>query len=479
MKKTLLTGAAVSLLLGATSGAQTIMEITGATAFRTAAVAAINAAFGANVTATAFANTTSAGAAVAFGSSSMQVWRGTFPGISGETIIRTSWNGSVEGIRAVARPGETTLGNSHDPLYLKTSVVAGSGQTTVRFHSDTGGDGAAANAANYEQAQSDLAFSDVAQSMTPVTGLTLAGGPVGVVVFSMIANKTWADDKKAGGAYSDRMPSNISSQQFRSMAANGFVPMSFFTGSNSDTSRVFLTGRNDGSGTRTSYMAETGIGPARTIKQYVGHERTNASVLPSIELVPVGGGFDNLGTARPNNQSTVWGNNADGNGGYVSSGDLRDDLPKATTNTVVYAYSDNDESGDITFDERFQQFPAAKLYTISWLTYSDSRTARGTGLASARNAEILAYNGVRLEGLAGDTPPSTINAADTAKVANGAYTPWNFQQLYYVSSRAGTGTVYNELRTRLDDAATIGSAGIPMKSLNVNRTVDGGIVLPK
>jgi hypothetical protein len=475
MKKILLMGAAASLLLGATSDAQTIINITGATAFRSAAIQSINAAFGAGLQATSFANTTSSGSGAAFGNSSMQIWKGNFPGITGETIIRTSWNGSVEGIRAVAQPGQTFGGNLTDPLYLKTSVLPVNGNSPgVPFHSGYAG----ANPANYEDATSDLAFSDVAITATPVPG-SLGGGPVGVVVFTMIANKTWAEDKKVPGAYSDRMPSNITAQQFRSMAANGFVPMSFFTGDTNDTTRVFLTGRNDGSGTRTSYLSETGVGPATPIKQYVGHERTNATVLPSIALVPPGGGFSHLGVPTPANQSTVWGNNLDGNGGYVSSSDVRADLSKHTTNTVVYNYVDFDDSFTIEFEERDEAYPADKLYMISWITYDDARSARGTGSVANRNAEILAYDGVRLEQLAGENPPELIGDLDKAKVANGTYTAWNFQQLYYETSRANNAVVFNELRTRLDDQAVIGKAGIPMNVMNVARVVDGGVVLPK
>lgn len=481
-KQFLLLGLAALALCGTAAAQTTVIEITGATAFRSAAVAAINNAFAAagnSSFASAFSNTTADGSAATLTNGSMQIWRGTFPGIAGTTIIRASWNGSVEGIRAVAQPGQVIGGNDTDPLYLKTSVLGANGTSTgVRFHSDPGGAGAAANALNYEEAESDMSFSDVAQSATPVSGLALSGGPVGVVVFSMIASKTWAEDKKIGDAYANRMPTNITSQQFRTMAQAGFVPMSFFTGNASDTTRVFLTGRNDGSGTRTSYLSETGVGAATPIKQYVGYDRSVSGSLPSIFLIPANGGFDAQGTARPEYKSTVWGNNLDGNGGHVSGGDVRTDIPKATTNTIVYAFDIDEETGEASPTSRFTQFPAAKLYMITWITYNDARTARGTGLASARNGEILAYNGVRLDNLAGDNPPSTVSGTDLEKVTNGAYTAWNFQQLYYVSSRTGTATVFNDLKTRLNNQTLIGSAGVALGSMNVNRTSDGGTILP-
>jgi hypothetical protein len=485
MKKTLLMGAAASLLLGATAGAQTVIEITGATAFRSAAIAAINNAFlaesGAGNFATAVSNTTSSGSAASFGNGSMQIWKGRFPGISGTTIIRTSWNGSVEGIRAIAQPGIEVGGNATDPKYLKESVIGANGTSTpVRFHSDPNGDGAAVNALNYEQAESDLAFSDVAQSATPVSGLTLAGGPVGVVVFTMIANKTWSDDKKLADAYGNRLPTNITAQQFRTMAQRGWVPMSYFTGNADDTKKVFLTGRNDGSGTRTSYLSETGVGASTPIKQYVGYDRSSATTLPSIFLIPENGGFDAADVAKPEYKSTVWGNSLAGNGGHVSSSDVRTDLSKTTASTIVYAFDADEETGEATPATRFTQYAADKLYMISWVTYNDARSARGTALAADRTAEILGYDGVRLEGLAGNTPPTNLEGDDLAKVANGTYTAWNFQQLYYIASRAGASAVFNSIESQLDSVSpnVIGTAGLRTGLMNVNRTVDGGVILP-
>jgi hypothetical protein len=489
--KSLLGAAAAVLSAGVAAQAQTTtyIEITGATAFRTAAVNAINAAFNAGGAFTyGFANTTSLGAGAAnLTNSSMQIWKGTFPGI-GTTVIRTSWNGSVEGIKAVAVPGA-----DNNPLYLKESILTGNltagggNATTVRFHNDPNGSGAAANAANYEKATSDMTFSDVATSMTPISGLPLTGGPVGVVVFTMIANKSWSVDKLEASngnatanaiAYANRMPTSVSSQQFRTMANLGYAPMSFFTGNVSDTTRVYLTGRNDGSGTRTSYLAETGVGAATPITQYVAHDRSVSGSIPYIVKVPRGGGFNFQNVSTSSYASTVWGSDIDGNGGHVSGSDLRGDLSKATASTAVWEFVDVNNNGIYTADEDSQVRAAEKLYLLTWITYSDARSARGTGLASARNAEVLGYNGVILSGLAGDSPSETINAADKALVANGLYTAWNFQQLYYLSSQSGASTVFNQLKTRLNDDTLIGSAGIKMSDMNVNRTVDGGTILP-
>jgi hypothetical protein len=484
--KSLLGAAAAVLSAGVAAQAQTTyIEITGATAFRTAAVNAINNAFNANSNpfTYGFANTASNGNTTNLTNGSMQIWKGTFPGITGTTVVRTSWNGSVEGVRAVAVPDLT-----NNPLFLKESILTGNltagggNATTVRFHSDSGGSGAVANAANYEQADADLAFSDVAQSATPVSGLSLSGGPVGVVVFTMIASKSWSVDKLVADAYANRMPTSISAQQFRTMAQLGYAPMSFMTGNASDTTRIYLTGRNDGSGTRTSYLCETGVGASTPITQYVAHDRSVTGSIPIIVKVPAGGGFNYQNASTSTYASTVWGNDIDGNGGHVSSSDLRSDLSKTTASTAVWQFVDGSVDGDAdgiyTSDEDKQSRPAEKLYLLTWITYSDALSARGNGTASTRTAEVLGYNGVILPGLSGNNPTALMSDADKALVANGQYTAWNFQQLYYISSTTGASTVYADIKTRLNSASVIGTAGMPIGDMLVNRTVDGGTILP-
>lgn len=481
--KSIVSALAVVAFSGSAFAQTTVIDITGATAFRSAAVTAINSAFaeaGNSSFARGFANTgTALNSTANFTNSTCQIWRGTFPGINGTTIIRTSWNGSVEGIRAVARPG-LDGGVNNDPLYIIPSLLGANGTVTeFRLHNNDGGPGAAVNAQSYERAESDMAFSDVAVSATPVTGLALTGGPVGVVVFTMIGNKTWAEDVKAG--IIPASASNVTAQQFRTLANAGFLPMSFFTGRPTDTTRVYLTGRNDGSGTRTSYLSETGVGAATPIRQYIGYDRTNSTILPSIYLPPANGGFFFNGNANPSARSTVWGNNLDGNGGYSSGGDIRTDLSKSTASTSVWEFVDINEDG-VAVPEGAEQVRAAeKLYLLTYLTYDDARSSRGDGLASARNSEILGYNGIRLDQLAGDNPQARLTNApqDLAKVVNGVYTPWNFQQLYYISTRAGAAAVFNRLRTSLNtDADLIGTAGVPIGFMQVNRVVDGGLLFP-
>ena len=499
--KSLIGSAAAVLAISGVAQAQTYIEITGATAFRSAAVASINAAFqaGGNYT-TGFTNTDSASGNVTQTGSTYQIWKGTFSTgtytIPGTTVIRASWNGSVEGIRAIAVPNA-----DNNPLFLKESILASAtpgatGGTPVTKKHNLDPNATSDDVASYEAVVADLSFSDCLKSSTPIGGATLQGGPVGAVVFTMIASRSWANDK-IGGAYSGRLPTSISAQQFRTLARDGSAPISLFTGNVTDngvggnvtatTPKVYLTGRNDGSGTRTAYLAETGYGISKPVIQYVVHDRTVSGVIDKIVKVPKGGGFNFQNTSKSDYASTIWGNDISGNGGYSTGGDIRSDLAKTSASAAVWEFVDgltdeeNGPDGVITADEDEQAVAPTTLYLLSWLTYGDARTARGTGSASARTAEILGYNGVILSGLAGDNPGSTISAADKSLVSSGQYAAWSFQQLYFTGANNNSNNnwkVFQELKTRLNDSTVIGSAGLALNEMRVNRSSDGGTIIP-
>ena len=83
------------------------------------------------------------------------IFRGTFPG-SGDTIIRCTWTGSVEGIRDVAVPQNQT--------FLPQSALTGSGtsytgpNSVTAYHTST---------ASTQSAAAKFAFSDVYPTTSP------------------------------------------------------------------------------------------------------------------------------------------------------------------------------------------------------------------------------------------------------------------------------------------------------------------------
>lgn len=450
----LLRSAILSCALITAAHADVTVDITGATAFRQATLLSIKAAFDASNQAYQYAHDQASGG---FSGATRSIWKGKFGTIPGITTIRTSFNGSVEGIRALVT-------NTADPTYytdipgnLVTAAAIGGGET----HSTTPN-----FAKTTAAAQSEIAFSDVSKSVTPYSASPLkpASAAVGVVVFTMLTNE--------GSPIT-----NVTSQQFRALLTKGFQPLSLFTGNASDSTNVFATGRNDGSGTRTTYLAESGHGVTNLVNQYVTI-RSSGNEIKAIQLVPAGGvnspltgdiaaynsntgaytGVGGTITQLADNKSTVWGQDLDGNGGYSSGSTLRGDMGRTGTSVYVFDASGTDAYG-----------APVRADLVTWLSLSDAATAISGG------AIVCSYNGVKLDNFAST---GTMNATDKAKVTNGLYTAWSYQQMYYRNdiTDADTIAVYNGIKSRI--GTNLGTAGIPMTDMIAGREVDGGVVAP-
>lgn len=433
MKLRFITSGAIALSLLASARADVQVDITGATAFRVAALDTIKAKYVASGQPFKFVHNKAAGG---FNGSDRAVFIGTFQGVPGVTTIRTSFNGSVEGIRAI------TQGPAHNPQYILPSALD---STTAII----GGAELALTDAPKEASESEFAFSDVNIASTPYGSSSVlpADAAVGVVVFTMIANE---------GAPANL--TNISSKQFQALyGGNGYVPASVLTGVASDTGYIFASGRNDGSGTRTTYMAETGLGITTLVTQFVVGA-FSGDTITQIHRVPAGGYSASIPGSLAGNASTVWGQDFDGNGGYVSGSGLRDDLKRTSTNCQVL-----DADGT-------ELFPAASLNIVSFLSLGDAVPAKAGG------AKILGYNGVTLTSIAGGA--SQMDAADIAKVTEGAYTAWGYQQLYRRGDIAAGDAVdvYDGIVGAI--SANLNATGIPIASMHVGRAYDGGPVAP-
>jgi hypothetical protein len=109
------------------------------------------------------------------------------------------------------------------------------------------------------------------------------------------------------------------------------------------------------------------------------------------------------------------------------------------------------------------------FHLATWLSLNDAVTARNAG------AILCGYNGVKLDGIAASG--DTMTAGDLAKVTEGSYTAWSYQQMYRRPS-LGTDfvTVYDGIKGAI--GTNLGSAGIAIADMNVGREVDGGVVAP-
>jgi len=436
---TLLIGASVVGLATAAHAAPTpkpipptIVNITGATAFRTQAHNAIVAGFTSNLTVGAISNNAANAAQV--------IYKGNFAGVNGTTTIRTSWTGSVEGIRALALPTDAALADTK--YIMQNATFSGTAASPTVLASGN------LEALNGTTAKADFAFSDcsVASTVYAKSAAKFGGGPVGVIVFAPVANKD-----------SNANITNVTTQQLRELLRTGELPLSRFTGVTSDNStKVLNVHRYDGSGTRVIAQVETGYGSATKAIGYAfpSYSLTNtpekvlaSSTVADYATYGTSGGVNRVSLSSDFNKTLDL-----GNGGYVSGSGIAGLMT---------------QSGSVNI--------------ISVLGSSDARTAR-TG-----NARVLSYNGEILSGLAGG---NNLTDADKDKVRTAKYTLWSFENIFSspLVPVGNKGIIFNYLKNLnnyTDVALTTG--GVSVASMAVNRTApvgkgttpDGGLIGPK
>lgn len=418
---------ALTALAASAAAADQVIDITGATAFRTAAIDSIIASYGAGLTDFAHVGTTPGLASIR--GARQSIFSGTFPGLTGTTVIRCTWTGSVEGVRAVA--------TAFPQAFLDESVLGtpGAGNDTTAVAGVTGTYG---HAAGTGTTTADLAFSDSFPANSPFDVSNVVDATVGVTVFVPMVN----EGSPAG-------LTNIQEHQLRTLYSTGNQPLNYLFPT-ADTRRVYASGRSDGSGTRTIYLSEMGYGASNPVQQWKPTTNGLAANDPllnitTLQLWPTGDG---------NNASIVWGPDVAGNGGFESSSSLRT-VFGATTNLVQRKTSAGANLG-----------APVNLLMLAVFGISDATTAQANG------AKALSYNGV------GITPAEPLSAGDKAKITEGAYTYWSYQHLMYNSTNdtPEMQAVLAELLTNVPN--NLGTAGIPVADMNVARTDDSSTVAP-
>jgi hypothetical protein len=194
--------------------------------------------------------------------------------------IKLSYTGSAAGIQAVA-------GNI--PVRFLPDGLSGSGQTDVTAAANLG--------ATADVHVPDFTFADEFQASTPWIGTnnlastaysstgatynnpqtyqTLIDNVVGILPLRIVASP--------GTPFT-----NITHQLAQQVFKYGGYNSSAFTANPSDTGTVYGLGRDIGSGARTLWLAESGIGTNTIINQY----SPNVSVVnvPLVKIVPFAGG---------------------------------------------------------------------------------------------------------------------------------------------------------------------------------------------
>jgi hypothetical protein len=455
----------LALALTSPAFSQTFYEITGATAFRAATITTVNALYVASGQPFRFSHNRTTEAD--FINADVVTFEGTITGLPGTTVVRIAANGSIEGLRAMAQPGQSgSAPTNGDAAYLKLSTA----QTETAIVGGRNIENVANNSGNTERALAEMAFSDTDKAISPFASDNMVGTSPGVAVFGLVVSEGAA----AVGPSAISPITNVTAAQMNSLFANGFTRASQFTGNSADDNKlIFCTGRNDGSGTRSSYLTEMGFGASNPVQQYLVISQSGNQI-KAIQNVPVGGvnsplptgagslsqwatDTSNTITQLSNSLSTVWGQNVAGNGGAFSGSVLRGHLALDGDSVSVF-----DADGFDLFGA-----PQENIGLVSWISLNDAKTAVAGG------ATLAAFDGVSLTFTGGE-----LTASDKEKIYNGQYTAWNNQQ-FYRRFTADTNTLflYNAIAAAVpNNLATAGLRSIDMK---VGRSGDGGIINPK
>jgi len=388
IKQTTLASLACVALMATAGAAPVVLNFTGATAFRAAA----NNTFKSVLTGCTYAYVTTSD----FAGSNRSIFKGTYDGT--EYIIRCSWSGSTAGVAAIENGTPVQLLDVSTP----TSADPGTLITTPTYVTDV----------------AMWSFSDVAKGLSTVPNAVLGGGPVGVIPFAFAAGES----APAG-------VTNMTDQLHNLTWSDGTAPASLYSGNPADAGfTLFATGRNSGSGTRATQLAETQYGVFKVIQQYLssisGDQTGSLTGSPSLAPDPAPGTGIN------------------GNGGYSSNSNVRDRLNRTSNSAYL--------GGQYAF--------------VGLLTISDWNAATAT-----EGAKPMTYNGV---------------AYTEDNVKNGKYSMWGYQQLYTKNLPTSPTDPAKKFDTLLRSStgidANMGSAGIKLGDMAVERLnkADGAPILP-
>lgn len=436
--KILFAGAAALLCASTSVQADTVIHITGSTAFRGATVTAIQNLMGGAASCKS-AYQSSSGASIT--ASNRIVIQGTIAGLpagANPVTVKCSWAGSVGGVKTVVQNIDVTT-------WMSVTNLGAAGTSTGLA------DGAISYALDTvtfsgENARADVTMADNSQASTGFTSAPLAQTKVGVIPFEWVA---------CNG--SPATLNNITPLLAQAVIAGG-VPLSQFTGNFAADSGtpVYSLGRDFDSGTRLSCLAETGVGVFGNVQH--------------IQLTFAGGAAGASGASIANMKlwqaETVLGQSFGiGQSGYASGGSLADAL------ATPGALSANTSSG-IAAAEQVGYGPG---WLIGYLGRSDAvRATRKTNIPT-NDAHRMKWNGVQIwnEPVSGTGTPASYN---DQFITEGLYQCWEYEYLSYRSTFGGNGKLVADaiaVRVRDFDA---GISGIKLSDMHVNKSFEGGLI---
>lgn len=408
MKSSLKLTALSALALASAAYADTEIRLTGSTAFRSSIHASLLASSNGVFTGgpTKYAHSNTAGNV---SGASRSTWVGTVAGISGTTTIRCSWSGSATGINTVAN----SLTNQN---FLATPVANG--------ETPSAGSGTAMT--------SQIAMSDVYQASTSFTSPSLNDIPVAVVPFSFVVND-------AADANNNAI-SNVTAQAARALWSSGTLPSFVFTGVSTNTRSVYAIGRDTGSGTRITALAETKYGVNTPLQHW--QITASSGAVTHLRVWPTNAQVANNG-----------GDTLAANGGYTSGGTLATGMSNTSRSGIQLVTAAGVNSGAAD----------KSAILMSCVGMSDAATIVTGG------GKYLSYEGVSFTNITSPT--------DIAKVTQGQYTMWGYQHMFDNNALDADQTA---ARDAIISAIpnNLGTSGIDINAMAVGRGEDGGLVGP-
>jgi|GEM_PF-716729 len=368
--------------------------------------------------------------------SNFGVWTGTIG--TDNYIVKVSYSGALAGIAAVAGQLDQRFVFSDGATAVNKSPLASNAVIGV----------------DYELAKADFGFSTNFQSTSPFVEGTFNGHAyndideevVGVSPLGFYASPGFPAD-------------NITTQLAQLLYTYGVLNVAQFTGdytvaTNDVNKTVWAIGRNTDAGQRFGAYTEIGLGTAANVTVWQ----------PSITGQLTSGSITYGGVANshiPWPEETISGiKSLEGSGGY-SSGAL---LASALTVTLgPGAYK-----GTYTEDgETFDRYPDAVAgYYIGYVTPGDAKP-RILEVPSNKG-KALKYNGVELT---------------SANVQNGLYTAWLYNRILTPKGGVLTGkklAFATLLKNQIKNTDAVEGGGLKIdENFHVQRTVDGGLVVPR
>lgn len=437
--KVLFAGAAALLCATTAAQADTVIHLTGSTAFRKATVNAIVAIMGGSANVKSAYDTGSSGTDNLTGSNHVVI-QGSIASVpaAGVVTVKCSWAGSVGGIKTVVQNLDVTTWMSISHLGATgTSNAVASGSVSYALDSATFAG---------ETAKADVTMSDSAQASTGFNTVSLTETQVGVVPFEWVA---------CNGS-----PSSIDNitPLLAQAVISGGAPLSQFSGVSTDTTPVYALGRDFDSGTRLSCLSETGIGVFGGVQHiqptFNGTAGASGSSINTIKLWQA--------ETVLNQAFTV------GNSGYSSGGLLADAL--ATPGASA--------ANTTTGVPGAQQVLFGPGWLIGYLGRSDAARACKTSVIATNNAHRVKFNGVQSY-----LGTNTINSDGTPAggyndiaIREGQYQCWEYEYLTYRSTFASNGqSVANAIAARII-STNASDNGLLLSSMNVSKPVEGGLI---